>query len=90
MTIRTTLASGSGWTNIGNGPATVQVISPQSGITVEVISVTAQPTGDDGLAMGAQLPVQHFSRTQTLWAQVLPGAGGAASSAIVAVQPEAT
>lgn len=85
MSIRTNLTTAGGWTNVGTGPATVQVISPQSGTTVEVISQTLSPTGDDGLAMGSQLPVQHFSRTQIIWAQVVGGA-----SAEIAVQPEAT
>lgn len=87
MTIRTSLTGNGTWTQIGTGPATVQVISPASGVTVMVVAETSAPaTNSDGLAMGPQLPVQHFSLAQAIWAQVEQ----TGLTALVAVQPETT
>lgn len=84
MSIRSTI-TGAAWTQIGTGPATVQVIS--DGISVMVTASTAQPaTNSDGLVMGPVNPVQHFSLAQAIWAQVV----NPTASAVVACQPETT
>lgn len=85
MSIRTELTGDGAWHNIGTGPATVQVISPNgTGAGVMVLCQTAEPTGVDGLAMGAQYPVHTFTVTETIWAQVIQSG----ETALVAVQPE--
>lgn len=87
MSIRTSVTNGS-WTNIGTGPATVQVISPDaSGVEVMIAAAASAPaTNSDGLVLSAVHSVQHFSLAQTIWAQVVQ----ANVTAIVAVQPEAS
>lgn len=82
MSIRTTLVNGT-WTNIGTGPALVQVISPDAtGATVEILCQTTQPTGDDGIVLNAELGSAKFNLAQTIWAR------GIAGNCVVAVQPD--
>lgn len=87
MSIRTTVPSGS-WTQIGTGPATVQVISPDAdGVEIMVTAAASAPaTNSDGLVMGSGHAVQHFSLVEPLWAQVVQ----AGLTALVAAQPEAS
>jgi hypothetical protein len=86
-TIRTSL-TGTGWTQIGTGPATVQVISPDAnGVEVMVDAAAAQPTtNSDGLVLSSAYPVHHFTLAEPIWAQVVQPA----LTAIVAAQPEAS
>ncbi|MDR5728330.1 MAG: hypothetical protein RB191_12955 [Terriglobia bacterium] len=85
MTIRTPLTGNGTWTQIGTGPATVQVISPNA-VTVMVEAAASSPTGVDGLALNSAYPVHHFTSALAIWASVLQ----TSATAIVAVQPEAT
>ena len=87
MSIRTTVTSGS-WQNLGAGPATIQVISPDSNGATVMVYVGASPPGTnlDGLAMGCQLPVWSTDATGNIYAQVLQ----AGLTAVVAVQPGST
>lgn len=86
MSLRTTI-TGATWTQVGTGPATVQVLS--DGVSVMVACETAQPaTNSDGLVLiggAANLGASHtFQGANAIWAQVV----NAAATAIVAVQPE--
>jgi hypothetical protein len=87
MTIRTSVTSGS-WQQIGTGPATVQLISPDSNqATVMVYAGAAQPgTNSDGLAMNSEFHIYQCTEAQPIWAQVVQ----AGETALMAVQPEAT
>jgi hypothetical protein len=87
MSIRSTL-TGTGWTEIGTGPATVQLISPDANsVEVMVEAAAAQPsTNDDGMVLSAAYAVHHFTLAEPIWAQVVQST----STAIVAVQPEAS
>jgi hypothetical protein len=85
MSLRTTLTGDSTWHQIGTGPATVQVISPDANqVAVMVVCATAQPTGNDGMVLSSEYPVHLFSVSQAIWAQVVE----AGQSALLAVQPE--
>ena len=67
MTTRYTLDGDSTWHNIGTGPATVQVVSPDgTGASVMVLAQTTEPTDDEGLVLGPGYPVHHFTLAQTL------------------------
>lgn len=86
MSIRSTL-TGATWAQIGTGPATVQVISPEAnGVEVMVVAQAGTPSGNDGLVLNAVHAVQHFSLAQPIWGLVVQ----APLTALVAVQPEAT
>jgi len=87
MSIRTNLTGNGAWTQIGTGPATVEVISPQAnGVSVMVEAAATIPTGVDGLVLNAAYPVHNFNSANPIWAQVVQ----TGLTAIVAVQPEAT
>lgn len=82
MSERTTL-TGAGWTQIGTGPATVQLISTGASVMV-ACSTSAPATNSDGLILVDQGDNHTFQLTNAIWGQVVnPNA-----SAIVAVQPE--
>lgn len=87
MSERTNVTSGA-WTQIGTGPGTVQLISPDAnGVEVMVVASAAQPaTNIDGLVLNSSFPVHNFNVAQPIWAQVVQ----AGLTAQVAVQPEAT
>jgi len=87
MSIRTTVNSGS-WQQIGTGPATVQLISPDAnGVTVMVYAGASAPaTNSDGLALNGEFAVHNFNSTQPIWAQVVQ----TGETALVACQPETT
>lgn len=88
MSIRANITGDGAWHNIGTGPATVQLISPDAnGVEVMVLAATTEPTTADGLVLSAVNAIQHFSLAQTLWAQVVQVGTIAAE---LAVQPEAT
>lgn len=87
MSIRTNLTGDGAWHQIGTGPATVEVISPDAnGVSVMVEAAAAIPTGIDGLVLNAAFPVHNFNSTNPIWAQVVQ----AGLTAVVAVQPETT
>lgn len=87
MTIRSTLTGNGAWSQIGTGPATVQLISPDAnGVEVMVVAATSEPTGADGMVLSSAYPVHLFSLAQAIWAQVVQSGSIAA---LVAVQPEA-
>ena len=86
MSLQTTI-TGTGWTQIGTGPATVQVIT--DGVPVQVACEASAPgTNQDGLVLqgGVSSPnaMHTFQATEPIWAQVV----NAAASALVACQPE--
>jgi hypothetical protein len=87
MSIRTTVNSGA-WVQVGTGPATVQVISPDAGdVSVMVFAGAAQPsTNSDGLVLNSENQIHNFNITQPIWAQVVENG----LSATVACQPETT
>ena len=78
---RTTI-TGATWTQVGTGPATVQLISNQT--PVMLVCATAAPTGADGMVLINQGDSHTFQLADAIWAQVV----NSASSAVVAVQPE--
>jgi hypothetical protein len=87
MSIRSTLTGNGTWTQIGTGPATVQVISPDAnGVSVMVEAAASSPTGIDGLVLNSAYPVHNFNSTLAIWASVVQ----TGATAIVAVQPETT
>lgn len=87
MSERTNLVGNGAWTQIGTGPATVQVISPEAnGVSVMVEAAAASPTGTDGMVLNSAYPVHVFSLAEPIWAQVVQ----TGLDAIVAVQPEAS
>jgi hypothetical protein len=87
MSIRTALTGAGTWSQIGTGPATVQLLVPDAnGAEVMVEAAAAEPTGTDGMVLSAAYPVHHFSLVQAIWAQVVQ----AGLTAVVAVQPEAS
>jgi len=82
MSQRVTVTQGT-WQNIGTGPAIVQLISPDaSGVEVMVECQSTQPTGNDGLVLNSNNPVQKFSLAQTIWANAING------TALLDVQPD--
>ena len=82
MSLRTTI-TGTGWTQIGTGPATAQLISVETPVMV-ACEASAPTTNLDGLLLVKQGDNHYFQLTEPIWAQVV----NAADSAIVAVQPE--
>ncbi|MGA7537415.1 MAG: hypothetical protein WBW93_01480 [Steroidobacteraceae bacterium] len=74
--------TGATWTNVGTGPATVQLLSDQ--VPVMLVCATSAPTGADGMVLVNQGDSHTFQLADAIWAQVV----NAASSAVVAVQPE--
>jgi len=86
MSLRTTLTNAGSWTQIGTGPATVQVISPEAnGVEVMVACEASAPaTNNDGMVLSITYPVQLFSPSQPIWAQVIQSG----LSATLAVQPQ--
>lgn len=87
MSIRTNVTGDGAWHQIGTGPATVQVISPDANnVSVMVEAAASVPTGVDGLVMGPAYPVHNFNSANPIWAQVIQ----TGLVAIIAVQPEAT
>ena len=82
MSERNTI-TGATWTQVGTGPATVQLISV--GTPVMVVCATAEPTETpDGLILVNQGDNHTFQLAQAIWAQVIV----TDTSAILAVQPE--
>ena len=81
MSERTSLTGGA-WTQIGTGPATVQLISV--GTTVMLVCATTEPTGSDGLILVNQGDSHTFQLSLAIWGQVV----NPAAAAVVAVQPE--
>ena len=87
MSERTNLVGNGAWTQIGTGPATVQVISPEAnGVSVMVEAAATSPTGNDGIVLISAYPVHNFTLTDPIWAQVVQSG----FTALVAVQPEMT
>lgn len=85
MSIRTTVAA-TGWTQIGTGPGTAQVIAANT-TEVMVFAGASQPsTNSDGLVLGSGYPVHNFNLAQPVWAQVVQGG----ETALMAFQPETT
>lgn len=80
MSERSTV-TGAAWTQIGTGPAVVQLISP--GTPVMLVDATAQPTGNDGVVLTDAGDSLTFTRAQAIWALVV----NPTASALVAVQP---
>jgi pimeloyl-ACP methyl ester carboxylesterase len=78
---RTTI-TGATWTQVGTGPATVQLISV--GTPVMLVCATSSPTGNDGMVLVNQGDSHTFQLADAIWAQVM----NPSSSATVAVQPE--
>jgi len=72
MSIRSTV-TGAAWSQIGTGPATVQLISPDAnGVEVMIVAEASQPVTDgDGLVLSAAHSVQHFSLAQPIWAKAV-------------------
>ena len=81
MSERTTI-TGATWTQIGTGPATVQLLTVNT--PVMLVCATSAPTGADGIVLVDQEDSHTFQLTDAIWAQVV----NAGSSATVAVQPE--
>lgn len=87
MSERTNVPGDNAWHQIGTGPGTVQVISPDAnGVSVMVEAAASIPTGIDGLVLGANYPVHNFNSANLIWAQVVQ----TGLTALVAFQPEAT
>lgn len=85
MSERTTLTGDGDWHNIGTGPATVQLIAPSgTGAEVMIVCSATEPTGVDGMVLGANYSVHTFTLTDDIWAQVVQ----VGASATLAVQPE--
>lgn len=82
MSERTTITGDGAWHQIGTGPATVQLLSPDVGVMVAC--ETSAPTGIDGLVLTNANPTHTFQLTDAIWAQVVQSG----ASATVAVQPE--
>lgn len=81
MSERTTI-SGDAWTQVGTGPATVQLLTV--GVSVMLVCSATEPTGNDGLVLTHQGASQYFSLSDAIWAQCVQG-----TSATVAVQSQA-
>lgn len=82
MSERNTI-SGATWTQIGTGPATVQLISV--GTPVMVACQTGAPSGTpDGMILVNQGDNHTFQLAQAIWAQVIV----TGTSATLATQPE--
>jgi hypothetical protein len=87
MSERTNLTGDGAWHQIGTGPGTVQLISPEAnGVEVMVEAAASIPTGIDGLVLSSAYPVHNFNSANPIWAQVVQ----TGAAAVVAVQPEAT
>lgn len=78
MSERTTI-TGTTWTQIGTGPATVQLLTV--GVSVMLVCSATEPTGDDGLILTRQGDSQLFTLSDAIWAQCVQG-----TSATLAVQ----
>lgn len=85
MSIRASVSNGT-WQQIGTGPATVQLIAPDSnGAEVMVACAASAPaSAPDGLVLYSEYPVHEFTLAQAIWAQVVQ----TGLTATVAVQPE--
>lgn len=84
MSIRSNVTAGT-WQNIGTGPATVQLISPDSNqAEVMVLCAASMPTGNDGLVLSSEFQSHYFIGAHTIWAQTVQSG----LTALVAVQPE--
>jgi hypothetical protein len=72
MSIRTAI-TGTGWTQIGTGPAIVQVLSPEAnGVEVMVAAQTLAPaTNSDGLILNSSLSELPINEATPIWAQVV-------------------
>jgi hypothetical protein len=87
MSIRSNLTGDGAWHQIGTGPATVELISPDANsVAVMVEAAATIPTGVDGLVLNSEFPVHNFNSANPIWAQVVQ----TGLTAVVAVQPEAT
>lgn len=87
MSERTNLTGDGAWHQIGTGPGTVQVISPDAnGVSVMVEAAASIPTGIDGLVLNSAYPVHNFNSANPIWAQVVQ----AGATALVVMQPETT
>ncbi|MEA3197857.1 MAG: hypothetical protein QOF32_1909 [Gammaproteobacteria bacterium] len=61
MSIRTNLTGDGAWHQIGTGPGTVQLISPDAnGVSVMVEAAASIPTGIDGLVLSSAFPVHKL------------------------------
>jgi len=71
--LRTSITNTGSWTQIGTGPAIVQVISPEdNNVSVMVACEASQPsTNSDGIVMGTQCSLCRFGAAQPIWAQVV-------------------
>lgn len=87
MSIRTNLTGDGAWHQIGTGPGTAQLISPEAnGVEVMVEAAAGIPTGIDGMVLSSTYPVHNFNSANPIWAQVVQ----TGLTAVVALQPEAT
>lgn len=87
MSERTNVPGDGAWHQIGTGPGTAQVISPDAnGVSVMVEAAASIPTGVDGLVLSAAYPVHNFNSANPIWAQVVQ----TGLTAQVAFQPETT
>lgn len=84
MSERTTLTGNGEWTQIGTGPATVQLLSV--GVEVMIVVSSTEPTGSDGLVLYHTGDTYTATLSDAIWAQVVQSG----ATAIVAVQPEAS
>ena len=82
MAQRTTLTGNGSWTQIGTGPATVQLVS--DGVSVMVECAASAPTGIDGLILTGSGDSHTFQLSDAIWAQVVESG----ATAVVDVQPE--
>lgn len=80
MSERTTI-TGNTWTQVGTGPATVQLLT--DGVSLMVVCSATEPTGNDGLVLFGMGASQYFSLADAIWAQCVQG-----TSAVVVVQPQ--
>ena len=87
MSERSNLTGDGAWHQIGTGPGTVQLISPEAnGVEVMVVAAASIPTGIDGLVLSSTYPVHNFNSANPIWAQVVQQG----LPALLAVQPETT
>jgi len=85
MSIRSTVTAGT-WQQVGTGPATVQLISPDADEAEVMVAcaASAPSTNSDGMVLYSQYPAHLFTLTEPIWAQTVQ----AGLTAEVAVQPE--
>ena len=87
MSERTNLTGDGAWHQVGTGPGTLQLISPDAnGVSVMAVAAASIPTGIDGLVLSSNYAVHNFNSANPIWAQVVESG----ATALLAFQPEAT